>query len=133
MRGVDKREERGDGDGVDAVSLEVGYKFSYGLLVQRRDDAAVVRDALRNAAVHATHDQGLRLLAKRIIHKRTLLDTDLHNVVEAFGGNDADLCTLFLNQGVGGDRGSVRQIDHLLRGCMLHVQNFQNTIYNGNR
>ena len=102
MRLMGEAVEEADGDGLDAVALEVGGDGAQRGLVERPQHGAVGGDALRHAAPPGAGDQRLRPLHVDVVLLEAVLPGDLDRIAEALGRHQRRAGALAFDQRVGG-------------------------------
>ena len=115
MDRVEVAEQGADRDCLYLLFFQIADHPDGGLLVERGFDRAVAEDALGYLAFQTCGDDALCLGAEQVVKIGTLLPADLHQVLEALGGDDPDARALLFDQSIGCHCGTMRQVGNLLR------------------
>jgi hypothetical protein len=117
MRRIEEREQVADGDRFDAFADQLIDRPDDRALIQRDENIAGRREALAHLLAQRTRCQEHRRLGleDEVVHFVPHLAADLEHVLEARGREKADLRSLGLDHGVGGNRRAVHEADDLVR------------------
>jgi hypothetical protein len=122
MLRVEEAEQQRHGNGLDPFGLQGGDQAVDLSLGQRGDDLPVGTDALGDlVAAAAGNERGGRVL-EEVVKVRPRRAPQLQHVAEAARGDSARAGAVLLEDGVGDDRGGVRQQPDVGRGeaCSAH-------------
>ena len=131
MGGVDEAEQGTYGNGLHALGFQPAHHLAGLFLVQRGFNVAVVADALGHGAVQAGGNQRIGLLRLQVVQRGAALGADLHQVLKALGGDEAQAAALFLDKGVGAHGGAVRQIADGFRPSLFDFQYVLYALHDG--
>ena len=120
--GVEEAEEQGDGHGLDARGLDCRDQAVDLGLGQRRDDLAVGADALADLEAAAARDESAGRILEQVVEVAAGGAPQLQDVAEAARGDERGARAVLRQDGVGDDRGGMREQHHLgrLQAVALH-------------
>ena len=117
MVGVEVREEKADGQGVDILSRERVQRACEGFFVERLFHRAIRPNALGDAKPQVARHQRLHRLHTQVVTVFLQALAHFEQVPKALGCDEADTRAFAFHQRVGGYRGAVYQ--HLGLGEQL--------------
>jgi hypothetical protein len=115
MRIVGVGVDEADGDGLDALRNERRSRLAHRGLIQRRDNAAIGRNALHRLKPPPPRHQRLGLAPGHIEHTGRADPADLQHVAETARGQQSGSRTDLLQDGVGRHRGAVHHLGDFAR------------------
>ena len=119
MGGIGVGVQKADGDGFDAFLAQLAGYLAQGVFVEWCKLCAAGVEALGYAKTAVARHEWARLFKLQVVEGGANLTGDFQHVAEALGGDKAGRRDLAFDDGVGGDRGAVDDISHVLGGDLL--------------